>query len=129
MQIYFRFLNHFFTLNAKKKNDVIEWDNKANKKPWKKNLIFAGIFILDFLARSVYYIFYISFDLNNKEISHKFAHDIAIFIDILFRLIFYFCIIKGNVYYHKIVSIVSIIIPFLFLIISDIYKFSFNWKI
>jgi hypothetical protein len=84
--------------------------------------------IIDLLSRFAYYIFHKSFDIDNEEVSQKLAHDVLIFIDIEFRFIFYICLINGDIYKHKICSIISIIIIFFLLIMMDIINLNYTGK-
>ncbi len=68
----------------------------------------------------LFYVFHKSFDLDNEEVSQKFARDILIIVDILLRLVFNLCFMKVEAYNHKICPIVIILIIFLLLIIMDI---------
>ena len=104
------------------------YGNVVNQKTWKYYLMLFGLSIIDLLARFAYFIFHKSFDIDNEEVSQKLAHDVLIFIDIDFRFIFYICIINGNIYKHKICSIISIIIIFSLLIILDIVNLNFTGK-
>ena len=68
----------------------------------------------------LFYVFHKSFDLDNEEVSQKFARDILIIVDILLRIVSNLCLIKGEVYNHKICPIVILLFIFLLLIIMDI---------
>ena len=63
--------------------------NPTNRGTIKKLLYLAGIFILDLLARSNYFIYHSIFTTDNEEVSQKFAHDFLILVDIIMRSIFY----------------------------------------
>jgi len=85
-----------------------------------KDICFFSIFGFDLFARMLFYVFHKSFDLDNEEVSQKFARDILIIVDILLRLVFNLCFMKVEAYNHKICPIVIILIIFLLLIIMDI---------
>ena len=99
-------------------------ENLVNKIEIKTYIKFIFIFLLDLLARFAYFIFHKIFDIDNEEVSHKFAHDVITLIDIIFRFIFYIFIYKGDRHKHKVCSIISIIIFFAFLIIFDVINIS-----
>ena len=104
----------------------IQYQNKINEK--RKYLKFFGLFILDLLARLSFYIFHKIFDIDNEEVSPKFARDVLIFIDIEMRFLFYILIINGDVYKHKIYSIIIILIIFILLILLDVINLNYIGK-
>ena len=112
----------------KKVPNESRYGNVINKKTWKYYLMLFGLAIIDLLSRFAYYIFHKSFDIDNEEVSQKLAHDVLIFIDIEFRFIFYICLINGDIYKHKICSIISIIIIFFLLIMMDIINLNYTGK-
>ena len=69
---------------------------------------FFSIFGFDLFARMLFYVFHKSFDLDDEEVSQKFARDILIIVDILLRLVFNLCFMKVEAYNHKICPIVII---------------------
>ena len=83
-------------------------------------LILAVIFLFQLLARSFYFIYHISFDTDNEEVSQKFAHDFLLLIDISMRFSFYRIFFKFPFKKHHILSMVVIIFIFLVLIVLDI---------
>ena len=114
------FFELLYNLITKKKNKESKYGNKVNTIPFHRYLIFFAIFGFDLFARMLFYVFHKSFDLDNEEVSQKFARDILIIVDILLRLVFNLCFMKVEAYNHKICPIVIILIIFLLLIIMDI---------
>ena len=104
-------------LNSYNCNDLIQ-----------KLLILAVIFLFELIARLVFFIYHISFQTDNLEVSQKFAHDFLILIDITMRFIFYRIIFKSPCKRHHILSLATIITIFSILIILDVLYVLFNKK-
>ena len=88
-----------------------------------KSFIFKIMLVcsLDYLNRSVFYIFYqIIPDANHDDISHKTQKDVINNLDIISRYIFSIYILKTKVFKHHKVSIFIISVGFLVLIVDDI---------
>ena len=101
-------------------------DNPVNRCDIKTVVKLFVIFLLDLLSRSTYFIFHKIFDIDNEEVSQKFAHDIIIVFDIFFRFLFYVCLFKGEPHKHKICSIISMIIIFISLISLDVVNINYQ---
>ena len=86
----------------------------------KKLLILAVIFLFELVARLIFFIYHISFQTDNLEVSQKFAHDFLILIDITIRFLSHRIIFKLPCKRHHILSMVTIILIFSILIILDV---------
>ena len=94
----------------------------------QKLLILAAIFIFELLANLSYFIYHISFETDNKEVTQKFGNDFLILIDITLRFLFYRIIFKSPCRRHHIFSMFAIIFIFSILIILDILYVLFEKK-
>jgi hypothetical protein len=95
-------------INSNEENEVKnEYDNKINKDPIQKILWLAFIFIFDLSARFVKFIYHSIFDVDNEDLSEKFANDFLILLDILMRFILFviFFFVKEDFGKHKIFKI------------------------
>ena len=86
----------------------------------KKLLILAVLFLFELVARLIFFIYHITFQTDNLEVSQKFAHDFLILIDITIRFLSHRIIFKlpckrhhinNCLYYILILSISSFIYP------------------
>ena len=102
------------------KNKKVEYKNKHNRYPKIFVLILIGLFCLDLFARFLFYIFHKIFDLDNENVSQKFARDFLIVVDIIFRIIFNLFRNTKDLFKHKIFAIIALIIIIIILIILDI---------
>ena len=106
-----------------------ECDYLVNKCEIKSIIKLFGLFLLDLLARSAYFIFHKIFDIDNEEVSQKFAHDVILLFDISLRIILYIFIFeKGRPGRHKVCSTSSLFISFGLLIFLDILNIIFQKK-
>ena len=100
-------------------NTQILYLNEANKGLCKKLLILALIVPIDFLARSMFFIYHRIFDTDNEEVSQKLAHDILLFIDIIMRFTLYRFFFKLPPKRHHIFSQWTILAIFIVLMAID----------
>ena len=102
------------------KNKKVEYKNKHNRYPKIFVLILIGLFCLDLFARFLFYIFHKIFDLDNENVSQKFARDFLIVVDIIFRIIFNLFRNAKDLFKHKIIALIIIIIILIILDIVDL---------
>ena len=78
------------------------------------------ICLLDYLCRSAFFIFFVlNPNATYENISHKFQKDMINHLDILFRYVFSYIILKFRPHKHQIIAIFSILIIFIFLSVFD----------
>ena len=114
-------------------NNIDEQSNKdvsnpTNRGLFTKLLCLAGIYFLDLLVRSNFFIYHSCFDTDNEEVSQKFAHDFLLLVDIIMRFIFYKIFYNLKFKRHHILSICIISIIFISLIIFDILNLNVTKK-
>ena len=110
----------YYEVQSSKKTQRSILNSSSCNDLFQKLLVLAVIFLFELLARSFYFIYHISFDTDNEEVSQKFAHDFLILIDISMRFLFYRIIFKFPCKKHHILSMIIIIFIFSVLIVLDI---------
>ena len=89
------------------------------------------ISILDLLSRSVYFLFFVSLNIESRieKLPKKYHMDYILAIDICFRYLFSRIILKTKIYHHHKVSIIICLIGFVLLIGIDCKFIEFNINI
>jgi hypothetical protein len=77
------------------------------------------ITILDYISRSSFWMSYAITKVDPKKVSHTLQKNITITLDIIMRYIFSVFILKIDIYKHRIFSMITIGLGFVFLIICD----------
>ena len=116
----------FIIFFYKKCDKIYLWKKRDNESKKKKFFVFFGLFVLDLFARLTYFNFHKIFNLEDEEVSPKFARDIMILIDVEMRFIFYIFILKKELHNHKVFSIISILIIYILLTILDLINMHFT---
>jgi hypothetical protein len=104
-------------------------NNNINNTFYKTKSFFYAIILiclLDYISRSVFYIFYLTNDeAGNDDVSHKFQKDFVNNLDILMRYIFSIIILKNKIFKHHKFAIIIILITLPFMIPLDIFHIIF----